>query len=377
MKYSGQIRNIKFPKPSTCDPCAYKDIGVGFCPDTMPVPNPQFAAIARDPGPQEIETGKPLCGPSGFVLDKWVFPAAGLSGVPHLKGNVLRCHTPSNKYPTGKLRKSAEANCRQYDFDHSQFDYTLVTLHPSGVMRNKYDPLPLLVRDFERVKWLLDLGHRVLVLMGSEAMEMFAPHLKQSKEGVSAWRGHYWPSSLNTNWNIWRPHLPHRAYALEGFLDVPLISFDLEWNITTKEITLLSLAIPEFAGCWKWEEVDKTILHQIFRKAGRVVGYNILGHGSDLEVLSLNDFAFEGKVGDVMLAFHLLWPQLASLGHLDLWTCVSLHTMVPNWKMCRGAGHCFGPCPTHDEEGYNLMDAYQCGLAWKVMEPELLLRGVI
>ncbi|MCB7128633.1 MAG: hypothetical protein J3T61_03740 [Candidatus Brocadiales bacterium] len=334
--------------------------------------------IARDPGPREIETGEPLCGPSGFVLDKWVFPAAGLSGVPHLKGNVLRCHTPSNKYPTGKLRKSAEINCRQYDFDHSQFDYTLVTLHPSGVMRNKYDPLPLLVRDFERVKWLIDQDHRVLVLMGSEAMEMFAPHLKQAKAGVSGWRGHWWRTRpippIDTEWI---PFRPFGAQLFKDYLDAPLISFDLEWNITTKEITLISLATPEFAGCWHWEDVDKTILYQIFRKAGRVVGYNILGHQSDLDVLRLNNFQFEGKVGDVMLAFHLLWPQLASLGHLDLWTCVSLHTMVPNWKMCRGEGHCFGPCPKHDEEGYNLMDAYQCGLAWKVMEPELMLRGLL
>jgi len=375
MRRSYGVRNIKFPKPPTCDPCAYKDVGVGFCPDTI-VSDPQFAAIARDPGPSEIETGEPLCGPSGFVLDKWVLPSAGLSGVPHLKGNVLRCHTPSNKYPTGKLRKSAELNCRQYDFDHSQFDYTLVTLHPSGVMRNKYDPLPLLVRDFERVKWLIDQGHRVLVLMGSEAMEMFAPHLKQSREGVSAWRGHWWCTAENRPADFYK-FAPLRTYTLGGFLDVPLLSFDLEWNITTKEITLISLATPQSAGCWRWEDVDKTILHQVFRKAGRVVGYNILGHQSDLDVLRLNNFDFNGAVGDAMLAFHLLWPQLASLGHLDLWTCVSLHTMVPNWKMCRGEGHCFGPCPTHDEEGYNLMDAFQCGLAWQAMEPELMLRGLL
>ena len=374
------------PKPVGCNSCEYRRIGQGFCPDLVRnsgIANApaRLAVWAQSPGTTEIETGEPLTGPTGFVLDKWIIPRAGLSGVSYSKANCLRCHPPGNKYPQGKLRAAAEASCRQYDvISPKDFGYVVCTLHPAGVMRGKYDLLPLIVRDFARAGLLLGQGESVLVLMGLEALELHAPWLRQAKKwdgstpGVGDWRGHFYPTKAPLDMNSF---FKARIVPLADMCGEPTVALDLEWDKEGR-ITAGSLATVDKAATFTEADVQEGRLFSVLADTLRIVGHNLLGKDSDLDVLAKYGIKIPlDRIGDTMIAFHLLWPLFAGEGHLDLWTCASLHTDLPNWKFCRGEGHCVGACPVHDPAMYNLFDSWAEALCWQPMETELTLRGLL
>lgn len=416
-------KSSKFSKPPGCANCSMEKKGKGFCPDLIrieevktadplsggpisfsPVTRPKLAVWAQSPGTSEIMKvpPEPLCGPSGFVLDNWVIPRSGIT-LPYSKCNVLRCHPPGDQYPTGKIRRAAEQQCRQYDrLTPEDFDIVLVTLHPSGVMHNKFDPLPLIINDFQRAEWLLTKNLNVMVLMGGEAMELWAPNLKHPVKGetfgVTDWRGHYFPTrkymeavaqiddeAVKYEWrSLIHPHVhfwtPTHPDELGSFMSKETLALDLEWNPENpRQLTRVGLAFGEAeVASFEWDMRYQQPLSDVLRTAGEVVMHNGLGHKSDIDVLAANGITVDKeKVRDSMLAFHLIWPQFAGLGHLDLWTFASLYTKEPNWKICRGEGHCFGPCPVHDPAGYNAKDVRETWRSWMAIRPELLLRGLL
>src|SRR2546428_1404067 len=202
--WGSNMTTPKFPEPVGCHQCPVAVKPIGFCPDKI-VSGARFAVWAQSPGQSEIVRvpPEPLVGQAGFVLENWIIPRAGLQGYPMSKCNTIRCHPPGDKYPTGKVRRAAEAQCRQYDrLTPADFDVTLITLHPAGVMRTKFDPLPLIIRDFQRAKMILDQGRSVLVLMGTEAMDLWAPNLRHPQKGenfgVTDWRGPFWAQERAT-----------------------------------------------------------------------------------------------------------------------------------------------------------------------------------
>ena len=348
----------KFQKPAQCHQCPAAVKHIGFCPDKI-VSGARFAVWAQSPGQSEIMRvpPEPLVGQAGFVLENWIIPRAGLQGYPMSKCNTIRCHPPGDKYPTGKVRRAAEAQCRQYDqVTPADFDVTLVTLHPAGVMRTKFDPLPLIIRDFQRAKMLLDQGKSVLVLMGTEAMDLWAPDLrhpqKGSNYGVTDWRGHYWAKDGSIV-----PGVPQTGTRISEMLFSSTLSVDLEWSRDTHLLSQVGLWNNKGGINFAWSPNNKGALQQILDTAGEIVMHNGLGAMSDVEVLEHNGLGLRSPLRDTMLAMHLLWPQLAGLGFLDLWTCASLCTDAPNWKICRGS-HCVGACPVHEPEWYNLTDAW-------------------
>ncbi|MCI0559637.1 MAG: hypothetical protein MN733_14180 [Nitrososphaera sp.] len=387
--------------------------GMGFCPDLIRLPEPplthtsKLTVWARDPGTTEVlrNPPEPLSGPAGFMLDNWVMPRVGLE-IPYSKCNTIRCHTPEDKYPKGKIRKQAELHCRQYDkLTPNDHDVILVSLHPASIMHNKFDTLPLLINDFARAKMLLDEGLDVLVLAGSEAMDLWAPHLRHSVKGesygITEWRGHFWPTTrlqkryaeetflTNKSFHLRKllypfvsfrePLSPDTLLSFQNLFEAESLALDLEWNpADPSTVTRVGLAVSADDVCsFDYNDSYNGALQMLVDSAQEVVMHNGLGRGADADMLANIGIHLDPeKVRDSMLGFHLIWPQFAGLGFLDLWTFASMHSNTPNWKICRGStGMCIGPCPIHDPAGYNAMDARELWISWDAIKPELLLRG--
>ncbi|MCE5308921.1 MAG: hypothetical protein LLG20_14880, partial [Acidobacteriales bacterium] len=133
-----------------------------------------------------------------------LFGAAGLAREDVLICNTLRCRPfgnegagkDGNKYPTGKLRTSAEKTCRQYDFAIREWrpDAFVITMHPSGLLHT-----PMIMRLVQsHVKLAVRLakqGRRPCIIFGDKAKELLAPQLEG---GLKRWMGHWFLGELRT-----------------------------------------------------------------------------------------------------------------------------------------------------------------------------------
>src|SRR5581483_3704562 len=162
----------------------------------MSTPNEVNAELARRraayPGVHErfLRLGAPIVGPTGVALEMWVFPKVGMNRNALFIDNTIRCLPPKGakgSYPTGEDKKAAEKACRHYDrIEQFKPDTVVATLHPAGILR-EITPLPLLIKDFERVRDFTQTGKRVLALLGGKAVSAFLRY----GENVTKWRGHY------------------------------------------------------------------------------------------------------------------------------------------------------------------------------------------
>jgi len=135
-------------KPSSCTGCPAHTIGRSFVGFVGPTDAP-LLFIAQGPGETEAELGIPLIGDSGKLFDKWL-DLAGIDRQKARVGNVALCHLPENRPP-----KRAESRfCR--------------AVHWAGEVT----------------------GHRVIVPIGTPAMEHFYPrrptpgHIHQLEDGT-------------------------------------------------------------------------------------------------------------------------------------------------------------------------------------------------
>jgi hypothetical protein len=64
------------------------------------------------------------------------------------------------------------------------------------------------------------------------------------------------------------------------------------------------------------------------------------------------------------------------MGFMDLWSMSSLYTELPQWKTCRGEGHCFGGCSTCDPLGYNGIDSLAPDIALPRLRTEMKAKGI-
>lgn len=107
-------------------------------------------------------------------------------------GLVSNCWPPKGKtgsnYPTGVERKKSEGCCLQTWNRLDEFAPTaaVVTFHPAALLRD-VTPLPVQIRAFERAKWLMSQGHRVVVCCGGKAAAAWFDYA----ENVSRWSGHF------------------------------------------------------------------------------------------------------------------------------------------------------------------------------------------
>lgn len=145
-----------------------------------------------------LKRGAPVVGQNGAALFGWILPKAGIKRDETVfLDNTLRClapNGPKGPYPTGEVKKGAERCCRQWDrLDKYRPDTVVFGLHPAGILR-EITPLPLAVKDAERVRDFTAAGRRVLALLGGKAAQAFARY----GSNISKWRGHYF--SLAADW---------------------------------------------------------------------------------------------------------------------------------------------------------------------------------
>jgi uracil-DNA glycosylase len=142
--------------------------------------------------------GAPVVGQTGLALQYWIWPKVGIRREECYIDNTIRCLPPRSKsgvqYPTGETKKAAEFHCRQYDRIAAFRPDTIVfSLHPAGLLR-EITPLPLAIKDFEKVRDFNSQGRRVLALLGGKSTAAFARY----GSNVTKWRGHF--AALAVDW---------------------------------------------------------------------------------------------------------------------------------------------------------------------------------
>lgn len=148
-----------------------------------------------------LRMGVPVVGATGAALQFWVWPKLGIKREECYIDNTIRCLAPKGKdgaaYPKGEERKAAEQHCRQYDrLDKFRPDTIVVSLHPASILR-EITPLPLLVKDFEKVRDFTAQGRKVVALLGGKASHGFLRY----GSNVTRFRGDYcglapdWPDT--------------------------------------------------------------------------------------------------------------------------------------------------------------------------------------
>ncbi len=143
-------------------------------------------AAYRSMPSEHIFRGQPVVGRSGGELFGWALAALGINREEVFVDNTLRCAMSLKEptYPSGDVRKKAEACCRQYDRVNA--DLALVSIHPAAINREP-TPLPLQIETFRRAAEAAKQGHKVVVLAGGKAAAAWFG----AARNPTRWMGHY------------------------------------------------------------------------------------------------------------------------------------------------------------------------------------------
>lgn len=113
-----------------------------------------------------LKRGVPLG--AGGIFDAWVLKNVGVSRSEVYVDSLIRCST--DKYPKDKVRKKAEAFCRQYD--RFQPTVNFVVIDPMSLQKDPA-PLPMVNKGFEKVLDFGAAGEQVLMLAGGRSANMW------------------------------------------------------------------------------------------------------------------------------------------------------------------------------------------------------------
>lgn len=184
-------------KPPECMVCAFNHLGYGFAKDWVGA-TPKVAFMFSSPSKDDVIEGVALGSDwGGYILANYIYPA-GFKKAEVILSNVLRCYPPFDVryrrpgYPKGIIKTKSEATCRNYDIiSLAKFDPNLamVTFDPHDAM-NTPAYRRQIQADLLKLPELIGQGFRPLVLFGTEAAEIFMPHVK-GNGGSKTWRGHF------------------------------------------------------------------------------------------------------------------------------------------------------------------------------------------
>lgn len=143
----------------------------------------------------------------------------------------------------------------------------------------------------------------------------------------------------------------------------------LDFEFSGNRISIIGLASEDMVCCVQWRPEHHDILWEAGQAGVRFVGHSVAGAEHHLLCRQQGKAWPKEWFEDSMVSHYLCNQVLCSatgkeedeaensMGYMDLWTCASLVTDVPNWKICRRK-HCVGPCPRHDVFGYCGLDAW-------------------
>lgn len=203
---------MSLPQPDGCRGCALHGIGQGF---VLGLGDPARARLqimceapyrgevsarvtdeaelmrrrAAYPDLEErfIRQGAPLQAESGAVMDWWILKNLGVQRQEVFLDNTLRCalDLTTPKYPTGNVRKQAEAFCRRWDRFNAP-TVSVVTIHPAAIARDPA-PLPMVMASFRRALDFAGQGERPLMLCGGKAAQTWLGY----GSNPTRWVNHY------------------------------------------------------------------------------------------------------------------------------------------------------------------------------------------
>lgn len=147
-----------------------------------------------------VTLGAPIVGPSGNEICNWALKQLNIQRSDLFIDNCLRCLPPKGKtdshYPTGAERKLSEGVCTKLwsRIDEFSPDAAVINFHPAAILRD-VTPLPVQIRAFEKAKWLMSKGHRVIVCCGGKAADLFFGY----GSNVTRFAGH-WQVESDFTW---------------------------------------------------------------------------------------------------------------------------------------------------------------------------------
>lgn len=337
-------------KPSGCDGCALRDVGIGFVPAKLGPAG--VLVLGEAPGADEADAGEPFVGRSGQFLTN-LLAKAGHKRSDINVGNTICCRPPDNIYP----------------LDHKWHATTRAEARAGVLHCQRTYMQPLL----ESRDW------RKIIAVGDWALQATT-----TRKGILVWRG----SPLPLRGTEDRPRvIPtlHPAYLVRDFkytsavvsdlrksLDLPpenydlyadaprlatftspKVAFDFEWtwdgDITICGISdrLYSAVVGPWAGACIGE------FRRIFENASDLIGHNIIG--ADTKQFEKFGWHIKARLHDTMLKQHLVQPDFPhALGFV-----ASVFTNKVFWK-----GH-----GGEEEDAYgNVIDTKVQWKTWNQLE---------
>lgn len=199
------------------------------------------------------------------------------------------------------------------------------------------------------------------------------------------------------------PEVSREASDIAKLAGKSPIGLDLEWDSRGRP-TLLGLSDGQLHISVPYQDGRDRFLSILTSYPTTVlVGHNIVG--ADLFVLEQAGVSLPlSQIEDTIIRHWLVNMHLSKSsgksaleedadekrgrGFNNLWTMASLYTNFPHWKDCRDEAiqkpgkstpapkSCSGPCPIHDEPGYNGLDAAAPVIALPQLKRTMLLRGI-
>lgn len=161
--------------------------------------------------------------------------------------------------------------------------------------------------------------------------------------------------------------------GVEAILQEPQdgLGLDLEFNPKTGRPSILGVSNRRATSGVPWDsELGRRVVEVAERHKVRIVGHSVIGADRPIIEGALDIKTPLAMWDDTMLRHYLCNPDLCktpgkdeddddtgAMGFMNLWTMASLHTTLPQWKVCRGKA-CDGPCPVHDPFGYCAVDSW-------------------
>lgn len=187
-----------------------------------------------------VTLGAPIVGPSGNETFQWALKQLNIQRSDLFIDNCLRCLPPKGKtdshYPTGAERKLSEGVCTKLWSRIDEFAPTaaIINFHPAAILRD-VTPLPVQIRAFEKAKWLMSKGYRVIVCCGGKAADLFFGY----GSNVTRFAGH-WQVESDFTW-------ARRRERWARNLEVKMVKMKKVKKLTAK--TALARLLSKYRPC--------------------------------------------------------------------------------------------------------------------------------
>jgi uracil-DNA glycosylase len=361
-------------KPPTCKGCPLENAegpvwGSGS-------PNARLIILGQNPGPQEIQEGRPFCGPSGRILDR-ALGDAGVSRTSNFVTNIVKCYVePGKPVPQGAAKQCAPLLASEFQalaqattiltlgaeaFDELARPKKFHVLHDRRVSRKESTywlrGCPYRITRGERSYSVIPTLHPAFVARTgfTIAPVMEADICKAGRFSRGEVQSRVPSYDYNPSEQAIREYVGDIIHRGEGGIDIETPESAVEEDELSEggylPVGLIGLsAYRDHAIGINPDQFDfvRPLLDGLSDKRTTLWAYNA---GFDFHHLSRLFGLRSVRPADAMLAFHLLRPEMA---RKDLGTAMSFYTDLPFHKNLMDS----------NPELYNAADTYgvlECG----------------